>query len=137
MQDSINPARSWSAFHNDTLESGGLGVKKLFPDRHAEIGLDYQHAKTDSEIDFLRGAALTGAPLPSSGTTLDSISLYGSCHLRENLSLKLRYWYEKYDSRDWQNDGIVPNQLANVITLGQSSPDYKVNVVFASLAWTF
>jgi hypothetical protein len=75
--------------------------------------------------------------LPTSHTTLESVSVYGSCRLRENLTLKLRYWYEDYESDDWQLDGIVPNQLANVITLGEQSPDYGVHVVYASMEWRF
>jgi len=135
--DSTNPARSWFAFHRDTLDAGGVGLKHTFPDRHLEIGADYVRTHTDSDIGFRVGSALSTVPLPSAKTTLDSVGLNGSWDVRRDLTLKLRYWYEKYDSSDWQVDSLVPNQLANVITLGETSPQYKVHEVFASMTYRF
>jgi hypothetical protein len=46
------------------------------------------------------------------------------------------YW-EKFRSTDWAVDNVDPNTLANVITLGEDSPDYTVHVLTMSFVYRF
>jgi len=83
------------------------------------------------------GTSLTSEPLPVSKTKLDAIGVYAKYKLMKNWSVKVRYWHEKYKSNDWAFDGVDPDTLANVIGMGETSPDYKVNVYAVSVAYRF
>lgn len=135
--DSTNPARSWFAFHRDTLDTAGVGVKHAFASKRLELGADYVHSWTRSDVELDAGTALAFRALPQAKTSFDSVSVNGSWQIRNDTTLKLRFWRERLRTTDWQIDSLVPNQLANVITIGERSPDYSVNVVFASVVYRF
>jgi len=65
------------------------------------------------------------------------LSVYGKYKIKPDMYLKLRYWYENYKSEDWSVDGVAVNELANVITLGDSSPDYGVHAILLSILYRF
>jgi hypothetical protein len=44
---------------------------------------------------------------------------------------------ETYRTFDWALDNVNVNTLANVITMGDVSPDYTAHVVAASVAFKF
>jgi len=95
------------------------------------------YAKSKGEVDVTAGSSLTTAPLPASITRLNSLSVYGKYTLRRDMSLKARYWVEKFRSTDWAVDNVDPNTLANVITLGEDSPDYTVHALTISCVYRF
>jgi MtrB/PioB family decaheme-associated outer membrane protein len=135
--DLTNPARAWAAFHRDKVDTAGAGFKWTADDSRLSLGAEYVYSRTHSQIDVTTGSALTSAPLPADRTRLNSITLNGQYRLRDNLSLKMQLWNERYRSTDFALDNVDPNQLANVILLGEDSPDYKVNVVTFSLVYRF
>lgn len=135
--NSTDPARRWNALHQDDVDSGGAGIQwSLFEDRF-DLGADYIVARSESLITVTTGSALTSRPLPPDKTRLNSLSLHGTYRLRDNLSLALRVWNERFRSTDFALDGVEANQLANVILLGETSPNYEVNVITASLTYRF
>lgn len=134
---SIDPRRSWFVHHRDRIDSTGVGYKRSFSSGHVELGIDYLHSKSRSGLEFAVGSALTTRPLPRDQTQLDSLTIHASYKLKENLSLRANYWYERFRSMDWAVDGIEPNTLANVILLGEDSPDYSVQVVSLSMVYRF
>ncbi len=137
LTQAADPTRDWFAAHRDRVDTIGGGVTKTLLKNTLDLGVDYVYAKSDSEVDVTVGSALTAAPLPDSITRLNSVSLYGKYALTANMALKLQYWFEKFRSTDWAVDDVAPNTLANVITLGEDSPDYRVHVVMVSLAYRF
>ena len=76
-------------------------------------------------------------PLPRDISQLDSFNIHATYKLRESFSLRMSYWYERYRSTDWAVDGIEANTLANVILLGEDSPNYRENVVSLSVLYRF
>ena len=46
-----------------------------------------------------------------------------------HMSLGLDVYNEKYDTADWYVDGIGPADISGLLNLGESSPDYSVNVI--------
>lgn len=137
LADASNPARDWFASHRDLVNTVGAGVKHTITKNKFDIGADYIYAASRSNVDVTTGTALTWQPLPTLPTRLNSLSLYGKYQLQKNMSLKARYRVEKYRSDDWALDGVAPNQLANVILLGEDSPDYRVHVITLSLGYRF
>jgi len=132
-----DPTRDWFVNHHDRVDSVTLGYKRSVPGKHMDFGVDYLYSKSRSDLDFAVGSSLLTAPLPRDTTELNSLDLNGTFKLRENLSLRADVWYESYRSNDWALDGIAPNTLANVILLGETSPDYNVYVVSLSLIYRF
>lgn len=63
--------------------------------------------------------------------------MYSAFRWKKDWSIQARYWIEHYQSSDWALDDVEPNTLANVITLGEDSPDYTVHVLTLSLAYRF
>jgi hypothetical protein len=57
--------------------------------------------------------------------------------LRQGLELSLHYRLERFDGADFAEDGSAPNTLANVILLGDESPDYRAQAWLLSLRWRF
>ena len=53
------------------------------------------------------------------------------------MSLYPGYWYERYDSSNLALDGVTPDTIPNVLSLGIQSPSYDVSVVAVSLRYNF
>jgi len=133
-----DPTRDWFAKHHDRVSTFGAGVKHAIAKNKFDIGADYIYAASKSDVDVTVGSSLTATrPLPTSPTRLNSLSLYGKYQLQKNMSVKARYRVEKYRSDDWALDNVEPNNLANVILLGEDSPDYRVHVITLSLGYRF
>lgn len=133
----FDPNRDWFVDHRDYIDSYGAGYKRSLASRHLDFGVDYLYSKSRSDLGFAAGSALLTRPLPRDVTRLDSLNVYGTYKMRENMSLRMSYWHERYHSIDWAVDGIAPNTLANVILLGENSPDYKVHVMSLSVIYRF
>jgi MtrB/PioB family decaheme-associated outer membrane protein len=125
----------WRGESKDTIDFFGLGVKHAaIPDK-LDIGADYGITRSRSEISVDTGA---GNPaFPHVTAKLDSLKLYATYRMKENLSLLAGYWYERYDSKDWMLEGVGVSTIPNVLTLGLQAPQYKVNVVRLSLRYKF
>ena len=132
-----DPRRQWFANHRDRINSSGLGFTRSLYSGRVDLGVDYLHSKSRSGIDFAVGSALLTKPLPRDISQLDSFNIHATYKLRESFSLRMSYWYERYRSTDWAVDGIEANTLANVILLGEDSPNYRENVVSLSVLYRF
>jgi MtrB/PioB family decaheme-associated outer membrane protein len=135
--DAEDPARAWSAFHRDAVHSTGAGVNWEVIDKKLDIGADYLHLKSRNAISVITGASLTSAPLPINHSHLSSLSLNARYRVNADWDMHMRVWREHFRSSDFSLDGIEANQLANVILLGEQSPDYDVDVVTLSFAYRF
>jgi MtrB/PioB family decaheme-associated outer membrane protein len=132
-----DPNRNWTAKSRDFVMTYGVGFNTRFMEDKLTVGLDYVSSKADSDVFVTTGPSLTSAPLPTSESDLLSASLFADYRWRRDITFKMRVAYEDYSSSDWAVDGVAPNQLANVVTLGESSPDYKVWVTSFSVAYRF
>jgi len=125
----------WLADTKDTIDSFGLGVKHAAIKDKLDIGADYSVTRSRSQISANTGA---GNPdFPHVTANLDSLKLYATYRLKENVSLQAGYWMERYDSRDWMLDGVAPATIPNMLTMGLQAPQYHVNVVRLSLRYKF
>jgi MtrB/PioB family decaheme-associated outer membrane protein len=134
---SADPNRNWTTGSRDDIDTWGMGANANFLEGKFKLGIDYVLAKTEADVITTTGPALTSARLPTAVTDLTSASIYGDWAWRKNMVVRLRFAYEDYESTDWAVDGVPANQLANVITLGEDSPDYNVWVASASFVYRF
>ena len=131
----IFAAPDWIGDTKDTINSFGLGVKHAAIKDKLDIGADYSVTRSRSQIGVNTGA---GNPdFPQLTANLDSLKLYATYRLKDNMSLLAGYWMERYDSKDWMLDGVAPATIPNMLTMGLQAPQYHVNVVRLSLRYKF
>jgi MtrB/PioB family decaheme-associated outer membrane protein len=128
-------APDWSAENKDRINFYGLGVKHVVIKDKLDIGADYSASRSKGDISVTTGAL--NPSFPSLSTTLDSLKLYATYRLKENISLQASYWFERYDTKNWMLDGVGPSTIPNVLTLGEQAPRYSVNVIRLALRYKF
>ena len=125
----------WDADTKDKVDTFGLGLKHAaIPDK-LDIGLDYSITRSRSEINVNTGAS--GGAFPQISANLDSVKLYATYRMKENVSLQAGYWYESYETKDWMLDGVTLATIPNVLTLGLQAPQYHVNVFRLAVRYKF
>jgi MtrB/PioB family decaheme-associated outer membrane protein len=122
----------WFASNKDSIDTAGAGIKHHASEKF-DIGADYTFSRSSGEIS-IRGA-LVG--FPDLTSRLHIAKLYATFRPKKRLSLRLAYWYENYQSEDWTVDGVTPSTIPNVLSLGQGSPSYHINVVTLSGRYQF
>ena len=133
----VDPNRNWFARHRDRVDTVGLGFGHEFADRRLRLDAEVAGSRVRSRIDVATGPSLTSAPLPDNRATLRQGDLRGTWRMNPSLDLGLGLRIEDFDGRDVQRDGTAPNTLANVILLGDESPDYRARVVYVTLVWRY
>ena len=125
----------WFANNDDSIDTLGIGVKHQMMVDKLDIGADYVVTRSTGKVSVNTGAPAPG--FPDLKTDLDSLKLYADYRMKDNLTLHLAYWYEHYSSEDWMLDGVDADTISNVISFGEVSPDYNVNVVMMSVSYLF
>jgi MtrB/PioB family decaheme-associated outer membrane protein len=128
-------APDWTGRTQDQFEVVGLSLQHAaIPDK-LDIGADLSWARSRSDITVQTGV---GEPaFPRASTALDRVKLYASYKLKDNITLTGSLWYEEYSSLDWRLDGVLPATVANLLSFGQQSPHYRVNVVSLAVRYKF
>ena len=137
LSQAFDPTRDWFVAHRDRVNSFAAGYKRSMADNRLDFGVDYLYSRTHSDLDFAVGPSLLTAPLPSTVSELNSLDISGTYKIDDKWSMRMDLWYERFHSTDWAVDGITENTLANVILLGEDSPDYHVYVVSLSFLYRF
>lgn len=119
-------AAPWTATTEDAFRTWGVGISGRFTDR-LTYGVDYFSSDSDGRIRTDSGAG--ERPFPVLRTELRYARVYVDFHVSERWSLGLDAYNEKYDSADWYVDGFGPTDITGLLNLGETSPDYSVNVI--------
>lgn len=125
----------WIADINDTFDILGLGINYIVVKDRLDIGADLSRSLSRGEIDIDSGSS--AQPFPDLTTELDSIKLYLNYHLEQNMTFRVAYWYETYDSSDWAIDGVDPATVTNLLAFGETAPSYSNEVIKLSLSYRF
>jgi MtrB/PioB family decaheme-associated outer membrane protein len=125
----------WFAENNDTINVIGIGVKHMVMENKFDIGADYTTSRSKGRISVDTGVPT--ATFPDLVTQLDSLKLYATYRLKDNISLQGAYWYETYDTENWMLNGVTPSTIPNVLTFGEQPPSYHVNVISLSVRYKF
>ena len=128
----LAPSPLWIGKNVDTIDTAGAGFKYSVREK-LDLGIDYTYARSNGETEIQD--ATEG--FPDLNTRLNSARLYVDFAAGKNLSLRLSYWYEDFQSDDWALDGVTPSTIANVLSFGQESPSYNVNVIALSGRYEF
>jgi MtrB/PioB family decaheme-associated outer membrane protein len=135
-----NTGLDWSADIGDRTTTAGAGFRYK-PLRKYEFGGDLSYALSRGKIGVFTGPAIAAAsqatPMPDLTTRLVRLDLFGQYKLQKDVTLKMKYLFERFRSTDWAVDGVLPATLANVIGTNQVSPRYSVHVIGVSVAYQF
>ena len=74
---------------------------------------------------------------PDFNSTLHSTNLEVGYALNDRMRLRGGWRYEKLDTDDWSVDGVNPDTMLQVLTFGENSPDYDVNVFMIGFDYLF
>ncbi len=135
----LNPGWFWTVDTSDRTVTVGAGLRYK-PSGKFEFGGDLTRADSTGKIDVATGAAFGATPalpLPDVTSTLDRIDLFGRYWVQKDVSVNLKYVYERFRSKDWAYDGVLSNTMGNVIGTNQESPDYKAHLVGVSVSYRF
>ncbi|SCZ66840.1 MtrB/PioB family decaheme-associated outer membrane protein [Thiohalomonas denitrificans] len=127
----------WFATTEDAINSAGVGVSwEVFHDSFTQKGLnlslDYVRSDATGKIGIRNE---TGFPdLESSVTNVQAQARY---RFSETVSTELAYYYERFESDDWMVDGVEPDTLPTVLTLGSEGQNYDNHVIAAYVRYRF
>ncbi len=133
-----DPGQRWTAEITDDVNTLGLGLAWKGPTPNLDLSLEYTLADATTETDMEAGAELQPVTdLPDLNSRLGRVSLRADYRQKKNLTWRVQYIYETFETDDFAVDGTAPDSLTAVLGLGESSPDYDVSVVGLSLRYKF
>lgn len=133
-QSFTNPP-DWAAENLDKIWSSGVGFKHTLVANRFDIGADYMKSHSTGDVTLFTGAG--GPGFPTNTVNLEVFKLYATYRLSTGLSVQANYWRERYASSNWAIDGVGPATLPNVLTFGEISPNYTINVASLALRYRF
>jgi len=125
----------WFGENRDTINVMGFGIKRAVMTKKLDVGADYTVSQSHGAVTV--DSAVTAPPFPDISSRLDSLKLYATYRLKDNMSLQGAYWYERLQSENWALDGVSPNTIPNVLAFGEQPPNYHVNVISLALRYKF
>lgn len=127
-------APNWFAAQRDTVRTDSVGTEFGGLFEKLDLGVDYTRARSRGEISLLPQPEV---PFPDLKTRLHSARLYARYALEKHLLLRFDYYKERYSAQDWALDGVAPDTIPTLLTLGQDSPSYNVTVLGAAAEYRF
>jgi MtrB/PioB family decaheme-associated outer membrane protein len=139
--DSASFGTNWSSKDKDTTNTVGAGIDfDVLPER-LSIGFEYLFAKSTGRVDTFSGTGGTILPpFSNNKTKLHDVSVRGNLQITRNLSMRVGYLFEKFDSQDWAIDSMCPACLSSgneVVASGARPPKYDAHVVSLSMIYRF
>ena len=115
----------WEAAHDDDFTHYGGGF------RIADIGdkfdLTFDYTRTDGETEILfTGPVVAATPLPELESTMDSLRLALNYNVSQRLAIDVNARWERFEAEDWGLEGVAPDTIGSVLTMGANPYDYDV-----------
>jgi MtrB/PioB family decaheme-associated outer membrane protein len=114
----------WFADYSDEFYNFGGGFRVAGIGGKVDLQLDYTRAIGTTEIDVTGGGG--SSQFPDLETTLDSLRARILYHWSEKLEVGLQLRYENFSTDDWALQGVAPDTLPTVLTLGAQPYDDDV-----------
>ena len=121
--DSSQIGTTWNAKNVDSVYVTHVGVNYQLTGYKLSLGADVTYANSVGDI-----TVSTGSGFPKLESTRKTLTLSANYRVSEQSDIHAYFGYEKYEEEDWAIDGVAPNTLGNVLTLGESSPSYDIGV---------
>jgi len=117
-------AADWHASQTDKFGNFGGGFRIVGMEDKLDLRFDYTRAKGNTDIDVTGG----GGPrqFPDLESTLDSLRARIRYRWSEKLEASLQLRYENFSTDDWALQGVAPDTLPTILTLGAQPYDDEV-----------
>jgi MtrB/PioB family decaheme-associated outer membrane protein len=125
----------WSAKNDDDTRFAMLSLDLPAVLERWDFRLSYTLAETAGAVEISQSGF--ASPFPDFETSLRRVELRSRYQLRERWSVLFRYAYEDYGVKDWSRDGVLPDTLPRVLTLGATWQDYSVHILSLSASYQF
>lgn len=132
---SIDPNRNWQHRSEDKVKTVGSDLSFFNILADTDLALSYLMSYSSSNLTTTTASALSALPIPKQGDKLRRISAELRHHYRQNLDISLSLAKENYQSQNFSYDQVQPNTMANVIAIGNTSPNYSA--IEAMLAFKY
>ena len=116
----------WTGKTHDRFYTVGVGGKMNGIKDKLDLSADlsYSHSRGTTDVT----TATPTPPLPAYRVARFRAQVKGDYKWSDRLGLGMTMIYEHYLSRNWQYDGVSPDTVAQMLSLGTQSPDYHVVV---------
>jgi len=118
----------WLATHEDKFDHYGGGFRLAGLGDKIDLTLDYTRSEGETKIQFA-GQSVSSNPLPDLESTMDALRLSLNYRASEKMDYNFGVRYERFETADWALDGVSPDTIPVVLTMGANSYDYDVWVV--------
>jgi MtrB/PioB family decaheme-associated outer membrane protein len=118
----------WQATHEDEFTHYGGGFRIAGISDKVDLTLDYTRSNGETDIQFA-GQNVSDNPLPELESTMDSLRLSLNYNASEKMDVNFGVRYEQLETDDWALDGVLPDTIPTILTMGASAWDYDVWVV--------
>ena len=130
------PGRNWSMDSEDQVNTVGANVDWSMLNGRLQLELDTSYADAVTTTTPL-SSGLAFQQFPDDTTLIRNVSLRGKYALLEGREIQFSWFYEKYDSADWALDNVKVATLANILLLGNDSPQYGGHLFMLSYSIQF
>lgn len=130
-----NSSVLWSVNGEDRFITGGLNIALHGADKRKRLLIDYTRSDSRGTNAIAPGSGL--AAFPDLTADLETFSVAFTGQVRDKLSARLGYQYERYHSRDWQIEGVTPTVIGNVLAFGEALPNYSQQIVWLGVVRSF
>jgi hypothetical protein len=120
----IFAAPDWHASQSDSFDNFGGGFRITGIGDKADLQFDYTRANGATEIDVTGGGG--PARFPDLESTLDSLRARILYRWSNKLETNLQLRYENFSTDDWALQGVAPDTLPTILTLGAEPYDDEV-----------
>lgn len=115
----------WRADHADKFQNVGGGIRVSGIGDKLDLQLEYTRGTGSTEIDIFSVAGPAG-PFPDLKSTLDSLRARVLYRWSDKLEAGLQLRYENFTTDDWALEGVAPDTLPTILTLGAAPYDDEV-----------
>lgn len=121
----------WLASDRNVTETVGVNLNWVaIPDK-LDIGVDLVHAEYQGDLDYEGGI-----DLPRLKAKLTGLGVHGVYKLKDNLSMRVGYRYERYKESDWSKSAVV-NAIPTLLTMGAAPANEETHLFMVSLRYAF
>jgi MtrB/PioB family decaheme-associated outer membrane protein len=123
----------WQADNEDRFNHYGAGIQ--FRELRENLDLTFDYLRSDGTTSITMLQSGSGSAFPDLESELESLRLNLNYRKSERLGIDFSLRYESFATRDWALDGVEPDTIATVLTLGAEPYDEEVWVFGASVRY--
>jgi len=118
----------WNATNNDKFYTAGGGFRVREIADKFDLQLDYTRSEGTSEINL--ASTVSGqSQFPDLESTLEYLRLLLSYKQSDRLKLTLNIRYQSFLAEDWALEGVAPDTIPSVLTLGAQPYDDDMVII--------